>query len=365
MIRALRSRHYGGRPVPCHRTYAGEPPVSTEAAVSYDAAMHLAVEQADLVKGKTYPNPPVGAVILDRDGRVVGVGGTQRTGSAHAEVVALRRAGRLAAGGTAVVTLEPCNHHGRTPPCVDALLEAGIATVIYAVSDPNPKAAGGAARLAAAGVRVVGDTQADLVTAGPLREWLHKQRTDLPHVTWKYATSIDGRSAAADGSSQWITSEAARADVHRRRATADAIVVGTGTVLADDPTLTARLADGGLADRQPLRVVVGMRDIHSEAKVLNDDSRTMVIRTHEPAEVLQALSDRTDVLLEGGPTLAGAFLRAGAIDRILAYVAPILLGGPIAAVDDVGVPSIARALRWRYDGVERVGPDLVLSLVPR
>ena len=184
-------------------------------------------------------------------------------------------------------------------------------------------------------------------------------------MTWKYATSIDGRSAAADGSSQWITSEAARADVHRRRATADAIVVGTGTVLADDPTLTARLADGGLADRQPLRVVVGMRDIHSEAKVLNDDSRTMVIRTHEPAEVLQALSDRTDVLLEGGPTLAGAFLRAGAIDRILAYVAPILLGGPIAAVDDVGVPSIARALRWRYDGVERVGPDLVLSLVPR
>ena len=113
--------------------------LSTEAAVSYDAAMQLAVEQADLVKGKTYPNPPVGAVILDRDGRVVGVGGTQRTGGAHAEVVALRRAGRLAAGGAAVVTLEPCNHHGKTPPCVDALLEAGIATVIYAVSDRTPR----------------------------------------------------------------------------------------------------------------------------------------------------------------------------------------------------------------------------------
>ncbi len=185
---------------------------------------------------------------------------------------------------------------------------------------------------------------ADQVAAGPLREWLHKQRTGLPHVTWKYATSIDGRSAAADGSSQWISSEAARADLHRRRAAADAIVVGTGTVLADDPALTARLPDGSLADRQPLRVVVGMREIPSEAKVLNDDSRTMVIRTHDPAEVLKALSDRTDVLLEGGPTLAGAFLRAGAIDRILAYVAPILLGGPITAVDDVGVPSIARAL---------------------
>src|SRR3984957_5204887 len=161
MIRAPRSRHYGSRPVPRHRTYAGETPVSTEAAASYDAAMHLAVEQADLVKGKTYPNPPVGAVILDRDGRVVGVGGPQRTGSAHAGVGALRRAGQLAAGGTAVVTLEPCNHHGKTPPCVDALLEAGIATVIYAVSDPNPKAAGGAARLAAAGGRRVRGHSAD------------------------------------------------------------------------------------------------------------------------------------------------------------------------------------------------------------
>jgi diaminohydroxyphosphoribosylaminopyrimidine deaminase/5-amino-6-(5-phosphoribosylamino)uracil reductase len=327
--------------------------------------MQLAVEQADLVKGKTYPNPPVGAVILDRDGQVVGVGGTQRTGGAHAEVMALRRAGRLAVGGTAVVTLEPCNHHGKTPPCVDALIDAGVASVIYAVGDPNPVATGGAARLAAAGINVIGDVQTDLVTVGPLREWLHKQRTGLPHVTWKYATSIDGRSAAADGSSQWITSEAARADVHRRRAIADAIVVGTGTVLVDDPTLTARLPDGSLTDRQPMRVVVGMRDIPSEAQVLNDDSRTMVIRTHEPAEVLRALSDRTDVLLEGGPTLAGAFLRAGVIDRILAYVAPILLGGPVTAVDDVGVPSIARALRWRYDGIERVGPDLLLSLVPR
>jgi diaminohydroxyphosphoribosylaminopyrimidine deaminase / 5-amino-6-(5-phosphoribosylamino)uracil reductase len=339
--------------------------VAEEVAIRYEAAMQLAVEQADLVKGKTYPNPPVGAVILDRDGQVVGVGGTQRTGGAHAEVMALRRAGRLAVGGTAVVTLEPCNHHGKTPPCVDALIDAGVASVIYAVGDPNPVAAGGAARLAAAGIDVIGDVQTDLVTVGPLREWLHKQRTGLPHVTWKYATSIDGRSAAADGSSQWITSEAARADVHRRRAIADAIVVGTGTVLADDPTLTARLPDGSLTDRQPMRVVVGMRDIPSEAQVLNDDSRTMVIRTHEPAEVLRALSDRTDVLLEGGPTLAGVFLRAGVIDRILAYVAPILLGGPITAVDDVGVPSIARALRWRYDGVERVGPDLLLSLVPR
>jgi diaminohydroxyphosphoribosylaminopyrimidine deaminase/5-amino-6-(5-phosphoribosylamino)uracil reductase len=338
-------------------------PAATDAA-GLDAAMLLAIEQAQRVKGKTYPNPPVGAVVLDRDGRVVGVGGTGPTGEAHAEVVALRRAGELAAGGTVVVTLEPCNHHGRTPPCVDALLAAGVAQVAYAVADPNPAAAGGASRLAAAGVEVLSGVQAQAVTAGPLREWLHKQRTGLPHVTWKYATSIDGRSAAADGSSQWITSEAARADLHRRRSAADAIVVGTGTVLVDDPTLTARLPDGSLADRQPLRVVVGEREISAAALVLNDDSRTMVIRTHDPAEVLRALADRTDVLLEGGPTLAGAFLRAGVIDRILAYVAPILLGGPITAVDDVGVPNIARALRGRFDTVEPIGPDLLLSLVP-
>lgn len=329
-----------------------------------EAAMRLAIEHSRQVKGSTYPNPPVGAVILDRDGQVVGAGGTAPAGEDHAEVLALRRAGRLAAGGVAVVTLEPCNHHGKTPPCVDALLDAGVATVVYAVTDPNKIAAGGADRLSEAGVRVRSGVLRDEVLAGPLREWLHKQRTGRPHVTWKYASSVDGRSAAADGSSQWISSEAARLDLHRRRGVSDAIIVGTGTVLADDPALTARLPDGSLADKQPLRVVVGKREIHSEANILNDDSRTMVIRTHDPAEVLRALADRTDVLLEGGPTLAGAFLRAGLIDRILVYVAPILLGGPITAVDDVGVPNIAKALRWQFDGVDRIGPDLMLSLVP-
>ncbi|AYJ04311.1 bifunctional diaminohydroxyphosphoribosylaminopyrimidine deaminase/5-amino-6-(5-phosphoribosylamino)uracil reductase RibD [Mycobacterium avium] len=330
-----------------------------------DAAMRLAIEQSNQVKGNTYPNPPVGAVVLDGRGEVVGVGGTEPAGGDHAEILALRRAGDLAAGGTVVVTLEPCNHHGKTPPCVDALLEAGVSTVVYAIADPNPQAAGGAGRLQEAGVTVRSGLLADEVSGGPLREWLHKQRTGLPHLTWKYASSVDGRSAAADGSSRWISSEVSRLDLHRRRAAADAIVVGTGTVLADDPALTARLPDGTLADRQPLRVVVGMREIPSEAKVLNDDSRTMVIRTHDPAEVLKAVSDRTDVLLEGGPTLAGAFVRAGLVNRILVYLAPTLLGGPVTAVDDVGVPAIAKALRWQFDGVDRVGPDLLLSLVPR
>ncbi len=328
------------------------------------AAMDLAVEQAQAVKGSTYPNPPVGAVILGPDGDVAGVGATEAPGGAHAEVVALRAAGGRAVGGTAVVTLEPCNHHGRTPPCVDALIGAGVAAVVYALDDPNPAAAGGAQRLRDAGVAVTGGLSAQAVSAGTLREWLHKQRTGLPHVTWKFATSIDGRSAAADGSSQWITSSAAREDVHRRRAAADAIVVGTGTVFVDNPSLTARLSDGSPARRQPLRVVVGERDIPPESKVLSPEADTLLLRTRDPLEVVRALATHTDVLLEGGPTLAGAFLRAGAVHRVLAYVAPILLGGPVTAVDDVGVATITGALRWDYDDVQRIGPDVLLSLIP-
>lgn len=325
--------------------------------------MRSAIECAEQVKGHTYPNPPVGAVILDAGGHVVGSGATEPVGGPHAEVVALRAAGSRARGGTAVVTLEPCAHHGRTPPCVDALVAAGISTVVYAVADPNPVAAGGAVHLREAGIEVIDDVLTGEVSAGPLRQWLHRQRTGRPYVTWKYAGSIDGRSAAADGTSQWITGPVARADVHRRRAAADAIVVGTGTVLADDPTLTARLPDGSLADHQPLRVVVGQREISTEANVLNDDSHTMLIRTHDPHEVLRALSDRTDVFIEGGPTLAGAFLRAGLVDRVLAYIAPIMLGGPTMVVDSVGVSTISQALRWRYDSVAQLGPDLLVSLV--
>lgn len=328
------------------------------------AAMRLAIEQAQRVKGTTYPNPPVGAVILSAEGEVVGVGATAPAGGPHAEVAALQEAAERASGGTAVITLEPCNHHGRTPPCVDALLASSVAAVVYAVADPNPVAAGGAQRLRAAGVTVTEGVCGDEVARGVLREWLHKQRTGRPHITWKFATSIDGRSAAADGSSQWITSEAARADLHLRRGAADAIVVGTGTVFADDPTLTARLPDGTLAPRQPLRVVVGERQISPESLVLNDDSLTLTLHTRDPHEVVRSLKDRTDVLLEGGPTLAGAFLRAGVVDRILAYVAPILLGGPVTAVDDVGVATITGALRWQYDEVQTIGPDLLLSLIP-
>lgn len=330
-----------------------------------DAAMRLAIDASEAVRGTTSPNPPVGAVILDAFGEVAGVGATRPPGGPHAEVVALAAAGERARGGTAVVTLEPCNHRGRTGPCSQALVEAGIASVYYAVGDPNPAAAGGARTLRGAGAAVTGGLLAHDVERGPLRAWLHRQRTGRPHVTWKFAATLDGRSAAADGTSQWITGPEARARVHADRARLDAIVVGTGTVLADDPWLTARLRDGTLAPHQPLRVVVGTRDIPATARVLDDAAPTLVLRTHDVDEILAALADQDDVLVEGGPRLAGAFLAARRTDRVQAYIAPVVLGAGSHAVEDAGATTIAEALRFRRENVEFLGDDLLLNLIPR
>lgn len=333
-------------------------------AADLDAAMQIAIGAAESARGFTSPNPAVGAVVLDAAGRIAGVGMTQPPGGPHAEVVALREAGDAARGGTAVVTLEPCNHHGRTGPCSRALLDAGVVAVHYAVGDPNPEAAGGAETLVSAGVEVTSGLRAQDVERGPLRAWLHRQRTGRPHVTWKYAATLDGRSAAADGTSQWITGPEARERVHADRAKLDAIVVGTGTVLADDPRLTARTPDGSLAAHQPVRVVVGLGDIPPGARVLDDSAPTLLLRTRDVDEVLAALADYTDVLLEGGPRLAGAFLAAGRVDRIQAYLAPLVLGAGASAVSEAGVHTIDGALRFRHESVETIGPDLLLSLVP-
>jgi len=328
--------------------------------VNLDAALMLAMAASERVRGRTSPNPPVGCVVLDSAGEVVGTGATAPTGGPHAEVVALREAAERARGGTAVSTLEPCNHTGRTGACSVALIAAGIARVHYAAADPTPQAAGGGAQLRAAGVTVT-TTGTD---PEPLRAWLHRQRTGRSHLTWKLATSLDGRAAAADGTSRWITDAPARAEVHTQRAKLDAIVVGTGTVLADDPWLTARLPDGTLAEHQPLRVVVGTRALPPTAKVFDDAAQTLVLATHDPLEMLAALTDHPDVLLEGGPTLAGAFAAAGLIDRITAYLAPVLLGAGRAALEDAGVVTIAQALRFEVETVDRIGADLRIVLSP-
>ena len=331
------------------------------------AAMHRALALAETVRGRTSPNPPVGAVILAADDMLAGEGATAPPGGPHAEVVALAAAGDAARGGTAVVTLEPCAHSGRTGPCTEALLAAGIAKVVYAVEDPNPIAAGGAEVLREAGVTVVSDVSALDAAHGALRPWLHSVRTGRPYVTWKYAATLDGRVAAADLSARWISSVASRSDAHALRATVDAIVVGSGTVLADDPHLTVRDSDGKLAEHQPLRVVLDRRHrTPQSAQVLDNAAETLVLDTAVPRFALKALFDRgvRHVLLEGGPTLAGAFVEARCIDEVIAYLAPLLLGDGPSALGHAGVGSLGEAVTLDIESVTRLGDDVKVVARP-
>jgi diaminohydroxyphosphoribosylaminopyrimidine deaminase / 5-amino-6-(5-phosphoribosylamino)uracil reductase len=350
-------------------------------------AMRRAVALAARGVGGTSPNPVVGCVVLDARGETAGEGWHRQAGGPHAEVHALRAAGARARGGTAVVTLEPCNHTGRTGPCAQALIEAGVARVVYAVADPTPAATGGARTLADAGVDIEGgllSEEAERVNEA----WLTSVRLGRPFVLWKYASTLDGRIAAADGSSRWISSPESRADVHRLRAEADAVVVGSGTLRADDPHLAVRGVDGA---RQPLRVVVDTNaGVKPGARVLDDAAPTLIAvaedagTAHLPPgtdvvrlpraggglavpALLAALHERgvRSVLLEGGPTLAGAFVAAGAVDKVTGYLAPALLGAGPAALGEAGIATITRALRLDVSEVARMGPDLRVMAYPR
>lgn len=343
-----------------------------------DKAMARAIELAARGLGTTSPNPVVGCVLLDSAGQVVGEGFHVYAGGPHAEIVALAQAGERARGGTAVVTLEPCNHTGRTGPCVQALIRSGVARVVIAVDDPNPLAAGGEQTLRDAGIEVITGVRRAEAEEGNIA-WLTSMRRERPYVIWKTASTLDGRAAAADGTSMWITSEAARMDVHRLRSTVDAIMVGVGTVLADDPRLTTRdLRTGSLAIRQPLRVVI---DSHgrtpADARVRDGAAPTLIATTAllggdadgqvDLRAVLSELHHRgiRSVLLEGGPRLAGAFLAAGLVDLIVSYVAPKLLGDGPAALVGAGVTTITDAIDLEVLDVDRVGPDLRLTARPR
>lgn len=312
------------------------------------------------------PNPRVGCVLLAPDGAVVARGHHRGAGSAHAEVAALQAAGPQARGTTAVVTLEPCAHTGRTGPCADALLAAGVVRVVCAQADTSSAAEGGAQRLAASGVDVEGGVLAEEAAAlNP--EFTASLQLRRPFVTWKVAATLDGRVAARDGSSRWITGEPARADVHALRRIVDCVIVGTGTVLADDPQLTARDADGQVAwSPQPLRVVVGRRPVPAQARVLDDSAPTVALTTHDPHEVMAELDARGchHALLEGGPTLAAAFVRAGLVDRVVAYVAPVLLGAGPSLVGDLGIDTIGEALRLDVQDVTVVGGDVRITARP-
>jgi diaminohydroxyphosphoribosylaminopyrimidine deaminase/5-amino-6-(5-phosphoribosylamino)uracil reductase len=294
------------------------------------------------------PNPRVGCVLLDDTGATVAEGFHRGAGSPHAEADALARAGERAWGTTAEVTLEPCAHTGRTGPCAVALRDAGVRRVVFAQGDPNPVAAGGGALLREAGVEVEQGLMVDGARALN-RVWTFAVEHGRPFVTWKFATTLDGRSAAADGTSRWVSGRAARLDTHRLRALCDVMLVGSNTVEIDDPRLTVRDEhDQPLPrDRQPLRVVMGERDLPATARVFDDQAETLHLRTRDPETALKTLfaRDRQHVFLEGGPTLAAAFLKAGLVDEIVTYVAPMLLGAGRPAVADLGIITIADAFR--------------------
>lgn len=325
------------------------------------------------------PNPQVGCVILAPDGGIVAEGWHRGAGTPHAEVEALAQLPAEWLGHerelTAVATLEPCNHTGRTGPCAVALTRAGIGAVAFSVGDPGDASAGGAETLRAAGVEVTGGV---LESEGRelLAPWLARQgrgSTPAVHVTVKWAQTLDGRAAAADGSSRWITGEAARRDVHRRRAEADAILVGTGTLHADDPELTARAADGALlvpAAQQPIPVVLGRREIPADARV----NRHPALEAHGLQQPLRFAGDDLaghlaalrargvrSLFVEGGPTVASAFLAAGLADEVLVYLAPALLGGPRLALGELGVESMDGIKRLRVERIERLGDDLLVQ----
>lgn len=352
--------------------------------------MRAALSLAARHLGQVWPNPAVGCVIVDANGHVVGRGSTQPGGRPHAETQALAMAGDLARGGTAYVTLEPCSHHGKTPPCAGALIAARIARCVSALEDPDPRVSGrGHAALRDAGIAIEVGLLADQAAA--LNSgFLKGVEQGLPRVSLKLATSADGRTATRTGDSRWITGEPARAFGHLLRATHDAIAVGSGTVLADDPELTCRIP--GLEQRSPVRVVFDRRGrTPASAKVLRATRPTWFLTTagglkdrvhlpHEAIEIIEnggpgawlrqacealALQGITRLLVEGGATLATAFLEADLVDRIYWFRAPMLIGGDGAAgVGPLSVERLGQALGFRMGDRRPLGND-VLELYVR
>ena len=351
------------------------------------AAMRRAIALAGTALGVSNPNPAVGAVVLAPDGTTIGEGATRAAGDAHAEVVAIESAGAAVSGATLVTTLEPCRHTGRTGPCTERIIAAGLRRVVYAVADPSEVAAGGGDVLRTGGVEVEGGVLA-AEAAEDLEPWLVAVRRRRPHVTWKYAATLDGRTAAADGTSRWVTGPDSRRDVHRLRAYADAVVVGIGTVLADDTQLTVR---DWPASRQPLRVVVdGKGRTPLSARILDDAAPTLVaVGSDADPERIKALRDsaaevvelpredgridlgallaalhqrdRLRLLLEGGATLAGSFVRRRLVDRVVGYHAPALLGAGPPVLADAGVATIGSAIRLVVRDVTSVGADVRIT----
>lgn len=309
-------------------------------------------------------NPQVGAVILSSDGEVLGEGYHQGSGTKHAEIVALEEATRLGplpAGSVAVVTLEPCNHTGKTGPCAKALIEAGVSKVVYASSDPGELSGGGRKTLADAGIEVVEGVLKEKADH-QLRVWLTFAKLKRPFVTLKWASSLDGRAAASDGSSKWISGIESRNDAHLRRALVDAILVGTGTAKIDDPELTARKPDGSLYENQPLRVILGETELGPNLRVFNSAASTIQLKTKSIHGALSELYSRgvKHLMVEGGPTVASRFVQLDLVDEFVIYLAPKLLGGDKLALGSIDVTSISDAKELRISQLARLGDDICI-----
>ena len=321
-----------------------------------EEAMGRAIEAASTARVVAHPNPWVGCVVLTPSGRTC-VGATKAPGQEHAEIDALARAGHDALGATVVTTLEPCSHQGRTGPCAEALVAAGVRRVVVGLLDPDPRVSGrGVAVLEAAGVEGTVGVRAGEIEQ-QLAPYLHHRRTGRPYVVLKLAASLDGRTAAPDGSSQWITGPVARADAHRLRAESDAVVVGAGTVRADDPALTVR----HVAGPDPVRIVLGEAPPGARVHPCRTWSGT-------PDDLLAALGEEgmVQVLVEGGASVAASFHGAGLVDRYVLHLAPVLFGGSDGAgvFSGSGSPTIDDVWRGRIEAVTRMGDDLRVDLLP-
>ncbi|MDP1711324.1 MAG: bifunctional diaminohydroxyphosphoribosylaminopyrimidine deaminase/5-amino-6-(5-phosphoribosylamino)uracil reductase RibD [Candidatus Nanopelagicaceae bacterium] len=329
-----------------------------------DDQLHMtrAINLSLLGLGRTFPNPIVGAVLVSSSGEVIGEG--FHAGEEHAEVLALMDCSARQndpKGATMYVTLEPCNHFGRTPPCTQALIDSGISHVVFAVKDPNPIAQGGAVNLLEAGIEVTSALMEGEARASN-RSWLHKIETGRPYLIWKIASTLDGFSAALDGSSKWITSEESRASIQELRAESDVILIGTGTALADNPSLIPR-GD----ERRPIRMVVGTRLIPDAYNLKDAQAPTIFLKTRDLETVINALVELevNQVLIESGSEFGTSLLRENLIDEIHWYQAPTIFGAGMKAISDLHITTISQRIDFDFVKIERSGPDTLTVLRPK
>lgn len=324
------------------------------------ALMSRADDLSKLGLGYTAPNPIVGCIIVDSNNIVIAE--EFHNGGAHAESKAINSIKVIPEGATLFTTLEPCNHQGKTEPCSDLIIKSGIKNVIYSIADPNSVAQGGSKKLREAGLNVTSGVLSEKVEFTN-RHWLQKIKTGRPYFTWKIAMTLDGKIAALDGSSKWITSVESRDEVSKLRSQADAVLIGTGTALADNPSLNSH----NPGSRQPLRIVMGKSEVPVSHKLNDDSAPTHFLKSHESTDLIKLLSDLeiNQVLVESGPNLATSLLKLGLIDEIVAYIAPSILGSGSSFVGDLDISSLSERMDYQIHSFTQVGNDLRVTLIGR